>query len=140
MIEEHAREGLAVVLDALLPGTDVLPSGRAVGAHRGLLDRVLAADPRLVPVVTDVGGVACHHESCTLEDLSIWAGEGLERLVFALNAAYFLSIDVRAALGYPGQGRRPIGSATPEERVSDELIAPVLARGPVFVPTPDDGE
>jgi hypothetical protein len=139
-LEADAREGVAVVLDVLLPGTAALPSGRAVGAHRELLDRVLAADPTLEAVVTLAGERAWQHGSCSLGDLSTWAGEDLERVVFALHAAYYLSPDVRAALGYPGQGRRPIGLATAEERVDDELIAPVLARGPLFVPTPDDGQ
>jgi hypothetical protein len=135
-LSDAARSGLARVLDVLLPGTDTLPSGRSMAAQDELLDRVLTADPRLQPVVRRVGGLAAAAETCTLADVETWAGAETEQLVFALHAAYYLSKDVRRALGYPGQERRPITLATSEEVCSDQLIAPVIDRGPIYVPTP----
>jgi len=135
-LDDRLREGLARVLDWLLPGTQALPSGRAVQAHEHLLDLVLRADPTLLECVTDVADRAASVDACTLDDLAQWAGEDTERVVFALQAAYYMSSDVRTALGYPGQGRRPVAQATPEETASDDLVAPVLARGAIYVPTP----
>ncbi|WP_020133574.1 hypothetical protein [Streptomyces sp. 351MFTsu5.1] len=135
-IADRTRGGLALIIDVLLPGTRTLPSGGAVGAHLELLDQVLEADPRLWPLVNRVGDLAAASETCTFADIELWAGEDLEQVVFALQSAYYMSRDVRSALGYPGQGRRPIALATPEEVCSDELVAPVVARGAVYVPTP----
>jgi hypothetical protein len=135
-LESNVREGLATILDTLIPGTDSLPSGRAVEAHQELIDRVLEADPRLEPVVRQAGEHARAAGACTLTEIAEWSGGNLESLVFALNAAYYMSKRVRSALGYPGQARRPISLATREEVCSDELIAPVLARGAAYVPTP----
>ncbi|MEU9456087.1 hypothetical protein [Streptomyces sp. NPDC048277] len=137
LIDDRTRTGLASILDVLLPGTGKLPSGRAVGAHLELLDKVLEADPRLEASVTRVGESAAAAPTCTFADLERWAGEDLEHVVFALHSAYYMAGEVRSALGYPGQTRRPIALATPEEVCSDELVAPVLARGAVYVPTPE---
>ncbi|MFF0227177.1 hypothetical protein [Streptomyces sp. NPDC004629] len=136
MIDDRTRGGLASILDVLLPGTEQLPSGRAVGAHLELLDKALEADPRLEPAVTRAGERAAASQTCTFADIERWTGKDLEQVVFALHSAYYMSSEVRSALGYPGQARRPITLATPEELCSDELVAPVLARGAVYVPAP----
>ncbi|MEU0190963.1 hypothetical protein ABZ250_13990 [Streptomyces afghaniensis] len=135
-IEDTIRNGLALIIDVLLPGTETLPSGRAIGAHLEPLDQVLQADPQLEPLVIRVGELAAASETCSFGDIERWAGEDLEQVVFALHSAYYMSRDVRSALEYPGQARRPIALATPEEVCSDDLVAPVLARGAVYVPTP----
>lgn len=135
-LDGDVREGLGRVLDVLLPGTGRLPSGREVGAHLELLDRVLAADPRPFHAFRTLGLEASAAEQCTLQDIESWAGEHLESIVFGLNAAYYMAPSVLEALRYPGQARRPVAQATPEELCSDELIAPVRERGPVYVPTP----
>jgi hypothetical protein len=135
-IDDGTREGLGTILDTLLPGTEKLPSGRAAQAHTDLLDKVLEADPRLESAVIKAGQLAAGMQSCALADLERWLGEDLEQVVFALHSAYYMSSEVRAALGYPGQARRPIALATPDEVCSDDLIAPVLARGAIYVPTP----
>ncbi|MFF9040588.1 hypothetical protein ACF090_34570 [Streptomyces sp. NPDC014892] len=135
-LDEHARSGLAKVADVLLPGTGKLPSARSVGVHEVWLDRVLAADPRLIDPLKAVGAAAAAGDSCTLEEIEAWAGPDIEVVVFALTSAYYISPAVLEALGYPGQVRRPISQATPEEAYSEELLAPVRERGPIYVPTP----
>lgn len=135
-LDDVVREGVARVVDLLLPGTFALPSGREVGAHAELLDRVLAANPLLFPTIRAVGVCAAAKDACTFEDVQGWAGDRLEDVIFALNAAYYMSPRVHAALGYPGQTRRPISQATPEELHSEELLAPVRQRGSIYIPTP----
>lgn len=132
-IDEQTREGIGRLVDLLLPGTADLPAGRVVGAHLDLLDRVLVANPRLGGAIVEFGRRAISMTTAIqLDDLEKWSAERAEHVVFALNAAYFISPAVRAALGYPGQERRPINEATPDEIASDELIAPVRARGAIF--------
>ena len=135
-IDPSERAGLARVLDVVVPGTDNLPSGRAVAAHEDLLDHVVSADNRLEAPLKQVGARAATVDSCTFDDIVDWAGEHAEEVVFALTAAYYMSGKVRELLNYPGQRRLPIAQATPDQVVSDELLAPVRARGEVFVPTP----
>jgi hypothetical protein len=134
--ENADRDGLGRIVDVLLPGTESLPSGREVGAHEALLDRVLEADPRLVVAVVTCGAKAGEVDGLDLETMRAWGEDQLEQVTFALTSAYYMSPLVRERLGYPGQQRRPIALATPEEVCSPELIAPVIARGNIYVPTP----
>lgn len=136
-MDSRSRDSLALVVDVLLPGTQQLPSGRSVGVHLGLLDMVLRVDAGLVPVVRRVARAASDRESCTLDDIVTWSEGDVEELVRALNLAYYMSRDVMDALGYWGQSRRPVAEATADEQWDEELLAPVRARGPVYVPTPD---
>ena len=136
-LDSRARDGLAAVVDVLLPGTEVLPSGRSVGCQLGQLDKVMRVDASLLPVVRRVAERACNAESCTLDDLVAWAEGEVEQLVRALNLAYYMSREVMDALGYWGQARRPVAEATTDEQWDEELLAPVRARGAVYVPTPD---
>jgi hypothetical protein len=135
VISDRTRSGLARIVAVILPGTDRLPSGLQVGAHEQLLDAALAADPRLTPAVIEFGDRAADVESLTIDDLIGWSESSAETVVFALTASYYMSTDVRLALGYPGQQRRPINEATPEEQQTEDLLEPVISRGPVFVPT-----
>lgn len=132
-LSPQQREGLAHIFDVVVPGTDVSPSGRSVAAHEDLMDLVLSADPTLAGIVSTTAEHAATQGGCTLGDLKAWAGEDAERLLFAVHAAYYMSSTVRAALHYPGQKQVPISLATPDQLCSDELVAPVVERGPVYV-------
>lgn len=134
-ISAEERAGIARVIDVLLPGTDRLPPATQVAAQDELLDRVLTADPTLLPLVARAGRWAAELEvdfAAVQEEF----GEDTERLVFALHAAYYMSEEVRDRLGYPGQRRLPVSLATPDQMCSDELIEPVISRGPIYVPSP----
>jgi hypothetical protein len=135
-LDESTRGGLERVLDVILPGTETLPSGRDASVHQEWLDRVLAAEPRLFDALRRVGDAAAAGSSCTLSDIQSWAGDDLESVIFAVQAAYYMSPVAKKAHRYPGQVRRPIAQATPEESWSEELMAPVINRGPIYVPTP----
>jgi len=136
LLDETSRSGIAIVMDVLLPGTETLPAATAVGAQDGLLDLVLEADPSLLPLVRETGTRSAAAGCCTFTDLESWMGEDLERLAFALHAAYYMSSEVRSRLAYPGQGRYPVSLATPDQLCSDALIEPVIDRGDIYIPTP----
>lgn len=136
-LSQEVRDGIAAVVDVVLPGTDRLPSGISVGAHLDLLDRVLAADPGLLAAVVAVGAKAAAGGCPPLDQFSSWAQNDCEAAVFALTAAYYLAPDVLRALHYPGLGPRPIALAKPDEITTDDLLAPVRDRGLVYVPAPN---
>ncbi len=136
LIDERTRQGLGRILDVLMPGTAALPSGREVGAHEEWLDRALEAEPRLLDPVVRVGNAAANAETLTLAAFEQIAGADSEQVVFVLQASYYMSPAAKVAHRYPGQVRRPISEATKDELWSEELLAPVVARGPIYVPTP----
>jgi hypothetical protein len=63
------------------------------------------------------------------------AGFGV--LAEVVAGAYFLNQKVRSAIGYPGQQSVPIAPEEPPDYEQDGLIASVIARGPIYRPTPD---
>lgn len=135
-VVDGVREGLAVLADVILPGTDRLPAGREVGAHQDLLDEVLAADPALIGAVAEAGQRALAGGSLSLDDLDAWGAEVREPALFALTAAYYMSRHVHRALHYPGPVSNPIALAKPDEVCSDDLLEPVRRRGSVYVEAP----
>jgi hypothetical protein len=60
------------------------------------------------------------------------AGFGL--LAELVPGAYFLNAQVRAQLGYHGQGARPLDSHP--DYLDDGLLESVIDRGPIYRPTP----
>ncbi|MBB6627579.1 hypothetical protein H5V45_09615 [Nocardioides sp. KIGAM211] len=137
-IDENARIGLGRLLDTLLPGTGTLPPARDVADYFELLERVFRADPTLVAPVLDVARRSVEIVGeLTVKMLESWGTDQAETVARALHSAYYMSTVVMGALHYPGQGRRPISAATPEERADDELLAPVRERGSIFVDGPD---
>jgi len=43
---------------------------------------------------------------------------------------------VKQLIGYPGQESRPFDPDKTTDYLNDGLLAPVMARGPIFRPTP----
>src|SRR5207302_8891004 len=57
-------------------------------------------------------------------------------LCTVVAGAYFLNPRVRQMIGYPGQQAVPIVPETPPDYEQDGLLASVIARGPIYRPTP----
>ena len=59
-------------------------------------------------------------------------------LTAVVPGAYFLNPAMREAIGYPGVEARPIDPDAPPDYLEDGLLDSVIARGPVYRPTPTD--
>jgi hypothetical protein len=57
-------------------------------------------------------------------------------LAEVVAGAYFLNPEVRKAVGYGGQLQVPIVAEDPPDYEQDGLLASVVARGPIYRPTP----
>lgn len=132
-----SRDGMAILADIVLPGTNRLPSGRSVGVHADLLDRVVQADPGLTPAIIAAAKRVMDTGATSIDDLEAWEPETREPVIFALNAGYYMSRAVHRALNYPGLTPHSISNVRPDESCSDELLAPVLERGAVYVKVDD---
>ena len=131
------RDRLAVLADHLISGGDGLPSASGADVHGVWIDRVLAARPDLVEVVTTVTGRA--GEPAT--DLDALRGQDsatFDVFSYAIAGAYLMNPRVRGLLGMAGDAPRR-NPALPDESdyyLSDGILDPVLARGPIYRPTP----
>jgi hypothetical protein len=123
--DERAR--LAALAEILIPGTDDRPSPRTVGVAEGLADAVLEARPdlgaalrRALQVVDTPVLVLAF-----LDDTDRGARDALELTV---AGAYYLSSEVREAVGYPGQLPQPALANRYPEYVEEGLLDHLLER------------
>jgi hypothetical protein len=129
MIDRATFAGLA---DVLIPEADGMPSASQAGATGALLDEVLAVrgdlEQPLAELTTAARGAdpAAEVERLRAEDPVLF-----EALTTAVAGGYFLSADVRERLGYPGQQAKKL-----EDDFDEDLLKPVIDRGPIFRPTP----
>ena len=133
ILNAAGRRGIDRLADLWFPGTDRSPKMSELPDYRRLVDRALEANNDMAQALLEIAERAADAESLPVES---WPAETVEEAFMMLLSAYYMSSDVRHALGYPGQDRRPVGTATPDQHATDELLAPVIERGPIYVATP----
>ena len=130
-MSEIDRETLAALADALIPEADGMPSASQAGAAGSLLDEVLAVRADLEHPLSELTAAARGADPVAeVERLKTEDPPAFEALTTAVAGGYFLSADVRERLGYPGQQAKPL-----EDDFDQELLQPVIDRGPIFRPT-----
>ena len=130
-MSEIDRETLAALADALIPAADGMPSASQAGAAGALLDEVLAVRRDLEEPLAELTAAARGADpGAEVERLKQENPPLFEALTTAVAGGYFLSADVRTRLGYPGQQAKQL-----EDDFDQELLQPVIERGPIFRPT-----
>ena len=137
-LTDTQRAQLGAIADQLIPAGGGMPSASEAGVAGRYLDEVLSSLPDLkAPLETAlaaVDGLAPEAALAVLrEDGAAWGV-----LTAIVPGAYFMNPAIREAIGYPGLERRPIDETAKPDYLEDGLLASVIARGPVFRPTPTD--
>jgi hypothetical protein len=112
------RDAFAAIADQLIPAADGMPAASAVGVHRDLLDRVLAARPDL-----RAGLVAA------LAALSVDGQDPAARakVAYVAAGAYYLAPEVRELLQYRTSDPAPVRADAYPDYIADGLLDHVLA-------------
>ena len=137
-LSDSQRARLGAIADELIPAGGGLPSASEAGVSGQYLDEVLTSLPdlrdALDTTLTAVDGLEPAEAIAVLRQDP--AGWGV--LTAVVPAAYFMNPAIRAAIGYPGLERRPIDPSAEPDYLADGLLDSVVARGPVYRPTPTD--
>jgi hypothetical protein len=134
-LSRDERIALAALADVLIPAGDGLPSASAAEVSGQWLDQVLEACPDLMPGLQDVlRKTAGHDPHLAVERLRTNDATAFAVLAEVVSGAYFLNPEVRRAIGYDGQGPRPIDPRP--DYLDDGLLESVIRRGPIYRPTP----
>lgn len=129
------RAVLAGLADVLIPASGSFLAASDAGVHAEGLDRVLAARPDLEePLRGILQGAAGRDPAAAVAALKAEDPAGFGVLCEVVSGAYFMNPRVRAAIGYDGQGPRPIDPRP--EHLEDGLLQSVMDRGPIYRPTP----
>jgi len=133
--DANERALLAALADVLIPAGEGFPSASQAGVAGDGLDQVLSFRPDLADGLKKVLTAARDHAPAeAIAELQRNDPIGFGVLADLVPGAYFLNPQVRARLGYHGQGPRPID---PRPDYLDEgLLQGVLDRGPIYRPTP----
>ncbi|MCA9053274.1 MAG: hypothetical protein KDA75_05520 [Planctomycetaceae bacterium] len=129
------RRRLAELADVLIPASGGQLSASQAGIAEEGIDRVLTARPDLAAGLQQL--LSSGGTGPAADVVSTWqAGDAPEFGVLAEVAAgaYFMNEQVRAAIGYDGQGPRPIDPRV--DYLEDGLLKSVLSRGAIYRPTP----
>jgi len=136
-LTERELTTLFRIADCLIPATGPNPAGSAaedytahlllaLGARSDVFDRVMAGVENLADVPDDRLWAA-------LKQLWSTDLETFNPLSSIVAGAYFMTPQIKALIGYPGQQRDP----APVDEAANEidgLIDPVIERGPIYVP------
>jgi hypothetical protein len=134
---DASRGPLGALADVLIPGGSGLPSASDADVAGQWINRTLTANPDLVGAVDQALAI----EGAPAEVLAKLRSQHpdvFDRFAVAVAGAYFMNPAVRQALGYPGIAPRrlPAAEGEAEYYLEDDVLAPVINRGPVYREVP----
>ena len=134
---EAQRTTLGRLADELIPAGDGMPSASQADVAGRWLDEVIRLRPDLGPKLAGIlERFTAIDADVAIASLQTSDPDGFFVLTEVVAGGYFLNPEVRRAIGYPGQQSVPIVPEDPPDYERDGLLAPVLARGPIYRPTP----
>lgn len=136
-LTDTQRVRFAALADRLLPAWGKMPAASAVDVHREMLDLVLQSRPDLVEEFTR-GLAACTEgePSEAINRLFRSDHAAFNAVNLVATAAYYMTDEVRACVGYPGQENAPYDPHETPDYLLDGTLERVVRRGPIYRPTP----
>ena len=129
------RAVLAALADILIPASEGFPSASEAGVAAEGLDQVLSFRPDLASGLKSLLASSRGRPPAeVVAELEKNDPAGFGLLTEIVPGAYFLNPQVRANLGYTGQGPKPIDPHP--DYLDHGLLQSVLDRGPIYRPTP----
>jgi hypothetical protein len=128
---------LRALADVLIPEAEGMPSATSAGVADSQLDQVENWRADLMPLVLRAIRANPGKEPlAALLALEASDPAALDALKLVVAGGYYLSSAVRAALNYDGVQRHPYDATDLPDRLTLELVKPVIARGPAWRQVP----
>ncbi|MDE0194861.1 MAG: hypothetical protein OXP08_04870 [bacterium] len=129
------RRTLAGLADVLVPEGRGMPAASAVGVPGDLIDRCLDAAPVLAePLLALLDEAPSDAPGAFVRQLAAGRPDDFAVLSTAVVGAYYLSPEVRALIGYPGQEPSPLSVAAEPDYL--EMLERVYERHPGYREAP----
>jgi hypothetical protein len=137
MLDPNQRLMLAQLADVIIPADGNFPSASEAGVAGNGLDETICYRPDFVPglkLLLENAAAAGRPAAEFLTQLRCTDPAAFGLLTEVVASAYFLNAQVKAKLGYAGQGPRPIEPHP--DYLEEGLLQSVIDRGPIYRPTP----
>lgn len=132
------REVFAKIADILIPAYREMPAASVVGVHAELLDTVLMHRPELLDdICRGLKSIEGEINKAAVQSLYVSDTPAFDAISLAASAGYYMSEGVWKKLNYPGQESAPFDIESPRPYNEEGLLDNVLARGPIYRPTPE---
>lgn len=132
------RAAFGAIADYLIPAYKGLPAATAVGVHQDMLDAVLSYRPDIEePFLRGLAAVDTGDLSASLNALFRADADAFNALGLAASGGYYMTAEVRAILGYPGQESLTYDAHATPDYLTDHMLERVVRRGPLYRPTPE---
>ena len=133
------RQLFGEIADLLIPAYKNMPSATSVGVHQKLLDDVIGFRPDITEAFfRGLGAIKSGAISENINALYRADADAFGAISLAASGAYYMSPEVRAALGYPGQESLTYNPHATPDYLVDHLLERVARRGPIYRPTPTE--
>lgn len=137
IVEQSLRATFVGIADVLIPAFGEMPAASGADVGGAPLDRILMLrDDLREPFVRGLRACVGKAPEVAARALNKDDPNALAVIGLIASAAYYMNPSVRDRIGYPGQERRPINPDAPPDYMQDNLLKPVIDRGPIFRPTP----
>jgi hypothetical protein len=131
-------KGLLRIGDILIPRRGDSPAISEAPGYERWLQLALASRAESFDVIAREGErcveVAVEALPGELRRMAVDNPDCFRRISSVLAGAYLMIPEVRQAIGYPGQARRPAPFDQAANEIMHGLLDPVVERGPVFTP------
>lgn len=137
-LNDAERERLGGLADELIAGGSGMPSATGAEVHTVWIDRVMTARLDMADAVREV--LAREGEPAqVVAGLQAEERDLFGTFAFAVAGAYLMNPRIRRELGYPGPQpmKNPALPDEAESYLEDGILDEVIARGPLYRPTPD---
>ena len=137
LIEDDLRATFVSIADVLIPAFGSLPTASGAGVGGPVLDRILSLrDDIRDTFFRGLRTVAGKPPEAAARELNEQDPTALATIGLVASAAYYMDPRVKQLIGYPGQARYEIDPAAQPDYLLDNILQPVINRGPIYRPTP----
>lgn len=136
-LTDRELSALLRIADCLVPASGPNPKASDAEQYTSYLQLALAARADVFDAVVE-GALKLAH----VDDGELWAALkrmwAEDKFIFdplssVLAGAYFMTPQVKALIGYPGQHRDPAPLEQAADELSSGILDPVLARGGIYI-------
>jgi hypothetical protein len=140
-LSDTELRGLLAIADVLIPHSGEMPSASQAPDYERWLLRALASRPDAFDALvaegerradTPADALAAEVRQTADSDPDLFGP-----LSVVLAGAYLMIPEIRKAIGYPGQERRPAPFDQAASEIMDGILDPVIERGSIYTPAGD---